>query len=1030
MVERASGIELGRRGGVSGPRGSALWGALRSLGALLVAAAPLVVAAPSALAQESPTHIYWTNAGTGMIGRANLDGSEPNPSFIAGASEPWGVAVDGSYVYWTNSGTHTIGRANLNGTGAVQDFITGASEPYGVAVDGSYVYWANQGTNSIGRANLDSSEPNPSFITGASIPYGVAVDGSYVYWANQGTNSIGRANLDGSEPNPSFITGARLPYGVAVEGAHIYWTNLLVGSGAIGRANLDGTGAVQDFITGASDPYDVEVDGSHVYWANAGAATIGRASPDDPDGANHSFITGTPAVTSVAVGPGADPPAAAVAPETVAFGEVIVDEASGPQTVTVTNVGVGTLTLDAAGLAGDNPDQFTIASDGCANAELAADEPCEIALRFTPTFTGAKTATLEVAHNGPNSPATVALTGTGVAPPTWTISGTIMDETDTAVAGVTVTLSGGPGGTQTTDTQGTYIFAGVAAGEDYTVTPSLGGYTFDPPSQPFEDLSADATADFTATAVELTITGTVVDEEDAPLAGVTVALSGDDQAEATTDADGTFAFEALTWGGTYTVTPTHADYHFTPESRELPSVEENAQVSFSGTRLTAAYTRYFGEGAIGPFFDTTFALFNPGDEDAAATLTFAGEGGDVVPHNATIPAGAQVVVNPETLLPEEWVGFATAIEADQVLVTSRTMRWDDRHYGRHESAGVATPQAEWWFTEGATGTFQLFYLLYNPHDQAAEVTATYYRGAEQGVATRTYTVGPHTRRTVFVNVAADGQTPDPELGATEVSAHIVSTNGVPIVAERAMYLTTDAAQPLTAGTLAPGVTEPAMSWHFAEGATDFFDLFLLLANPSAAPVDATVRYLLPTGDPIARTYTLEPESRRTIWVDQEDPALAATQVAITVQSEAPILAERAMWWGARGAWDSGHVSTGAARPATRWGLAGLTLAGADDAEAYVLIANPNAAEAEATLTLITPTGARAPVNVPLAPWTRTTLRLRDLFQNVDEDAVAVLVESTAGENPVPLVVEGAAYASPDGRALSTGSATPALPLPE
>jgi hypothetical protein len=38
-------------------------------------------------------HIYWANDTTNAIGRANLDGSSPNQSFITGASTPFGVAV-------------------------------------------------------------------------------------------------------------------------------------------------------------------------------------------------------------------------------------------------------------------------------------------------------------------------------------------------------------------------------------------------------------------------------------------------------------------------------------------------------------------------------------------------------------------------------------------------------------------------------------------------------------------------------------------------------------------------------------------------------------------------------------------------------------------------------------------------------------------------------------------------------------------------------------------------------------------------
>src|SRR5207247_2927911 len=38
-------------------------------------------------------HVYWANFSAGSIGRADLDGSNPNQSFITGASNPVGVAV-------------------------------------------------------------------------------------------------------------------------------------------------------------------------------------------------------------------------------------------------------------------------------------------------------------------------------------------------------------------------------------------------------------------------------------------------------------------------------------------------------------------------------------------------------------------------------------------------------------------------------------------------------------------------------------------------------------------------------------------------------------------------------------------------------------------------------------------------------------------------------------------------------------------------------------------------------------------------
>jgi hypothetical protein len=126
--------------------------------------------------QSALARVYWTNSGGDTIGRANLDGTGVNQSWITGANTPYGVAVDANFVYWTNAGSDTIGRANLDGTGVNQNWIAGANTPIGVAVDANFVYWTNALGDTIGRANLDGTGVNQSWIAGMSIPYGVAVD--------------------------------------------------------------------------------------------------------------------------------------------------------------------------------------------------------------------------------------------------------------------------------------------------------------------------------------------------------------------------------------------------------------------------------------------------------------------------------------------------------------------------------------------------------------------------------------------------------------------------------------------------------------------------------------------------------------------------------------------------------------------------------------------------------------------------------------------------------------------------------------
>ncbi len=69
---------------------------------------------------------------------------------------------------------------------------------------------------------------------------------------------------------------------------------------------------------------------------------------------------------------------------------------------------------------------------------------------------------------------------TAVAPPTWSISGTITPVS--LGSGVTLTLSGAGTGTAQTDGSGNFTFSGLLAGT-YTVTPSKAGLAFTPANQ-------------------------------------------------------------------------------------------------------------------------------------------------------------------------------------------------------------------------------------------------------------------------------------------------------------------------------------------------------------------------------------------------------------------------------------------------------------------------------------------------------------------------------------------------------------------
>ena len=250
--------------------------------ALVLAA---LAVATLALAARADAYVYWTDAAKDTIGRANLDGTGVDRSFIRGLVHPEAIAVDTThgYLYWVNANPcctsdpgGTIGRANLDGTGVDPDFISGIGSPHGVAVDGAHVYWDDTHTTvtptgsvsdfAIGRANLDGTGVDQGFIEPGG-GNGLAVDDAHVYWSV--ATWINRANLNGTGAEYGFIDLQRIDtvmYEIAVNGSHIYWIgNVGPSRNAIGRANLDGSRVTNKLITGfnpfgGSDPTGLALD--------------------------------------------------------------------------------------------------------------------------------------------------------------------------------------------------------------------------------------------------------------------------------------------------------------------------------------------------------------------------------------------------------------------------------------------------------------------------------------------------------------------------------------------------------------------------------------------------------------------------------------------------------------------------------------------------------------------------------------------------------------------------------------------------
>ena len=211
----------------------------------------------------------------------------------------------------------------------------------------------------------------------------------------------------------------------------------------------------------------------------------------------------------------------------------------------------------------------------------------------------------------------------------------------------------------------------------------------------------------------------------------------------------------------------------------------NLQEYLDGTHPRGTYTRYFAEGATGSFFDCRFALMNPSATTSVTVLLrMLRTDGTTVRLPLTVGPLARQTVDAKTVAGLAAAEFSTVVEADGVVVADRTMTWDANGYGSHSESSVEAPGLVWYLAEGATHSgFDLWYLIQNPSlTTDAHVEVTYLRPAPAAPVVKTYTVPKSSRFNIRVNQE------DVRLASTDVSARVVVTNGVPVIVERAMYL--------------------------------------------------------------------------------------------------------------------------------------------------------------------------------------------------------------------------------------------------
>lgn len=390
-------------------------------------------------------------------------------------------------------------------------------------------------------------------------------------------------------------------------------------------------------------------------------------------------------------------------------------------------------------------------------------------------------------------------------------------------------------------------------------------------------------------------------------------------------------------------------------------------------------------------FHEYILFMNPGTTAAAAEIELMNERGETVVVPWTVEPGSRSTA---------WINrymsgcsVSAKVTSSVPIICERAVYFNfgGRWQGGHNSAGAPAPAGEWYLAEGYTaGNFDEYVLVQNPGDRPVHVEMTFMREGADPLQ-RGFEVAPLSRFTLNLKSV-------PGLESTSVSTMVKATGGQ-VIAERAMYFDYGGN---VGGHNSIGVTEPSERWYLAEGYTaEGYDSYVLVQNPGERSATVELSFMRSDGHQAKKTLKLPPESRKTVRVD-DVPGFEAAEVSTEVRADRPVIAERAMYFDARGR-GGGHDSAGVTESSDKWYLAEGYTGGSFDT--YVLIMNPSDSPAVARTTFMRGDGHSSTRTDRLLPRSRFTIHV-DAVPGFEQAEVSTLVEGLDGAG---LIAERAMY---------------------
>jgi hypothetical protein len=290
-------------------------------------------------------------------------------------------------------------------------------------------------------------------------------------------------------------------------------------------------------------------------------------------------------------------------------------------------------------------------------------------------------------------------------------------------------------------------------------------------------------------------------------------------------------------------------------------------------------------------------------------------------------------------------------------------------------ADQSTVRARWYFAEGNVADYSQRLSFFNPAPTPADARVTLIRPGGNPV-TQVVPVPAGARADLVVN--------DLAVGASALPAIIESS--APILAERSMGLTTDVDN-------SSGIAQLSRVWYFAEGSTsDGANTYLILFNPQAAAVAATLSYMRRDGVVFDQPVVIPGQNRLVITVNDIPPLpdgsrpLLNADFGVRVIAAQPIAAERTMRFG--GNLTGFHTGKGITTLSRSWHFAEGTTEG--DFAMRLLVLNPNDQPTNVEAIFSDPAGEALTRRYAVPPRSQLAILVNDV---VPEQGVSTLVRA-------------------------------------